>query len=331
MGLFGGGLVATQIGDDTAGGRKFVGIGIAIMIMCCGTAVTKGRKLCCSCGGAHNAHERRADGGGLEDGFSSAILRGPPSPEAFSGRGRSMNSDGRNTDWAGHTPSKRRGSRSKKAAAGAGPGSALARAHLEFEEHGGDSDQQQATEARQRRRRIHFADEAGVSALVNISPVPARSALAVRSPAGSPFKSDGITGGADGGNIFSSADLENQGAAELSLSLSPNAAFRSPRPPPSAAHSVDKDTTLHSALSGLRKMLHDRAEQMDATPASPSPLRSADVSPDMIPMVSDPGARVAVAAANFRHAMSRAAAEADAVSTPAAAGGGGRGADFAAP
>eukprot|EP01043_Picozoa_sp_COSAG02_P043367 COSAG02_NODE_3770_length_6258_cov_2588.033447_4_plen_791_part_00 len=329
VGLFGGGLIATQIGDDTADGRKFVGIGIAIMIMCCGAAVVKGRKLCCSCGGAHNAHESHGSGRDAGDDFSSAILSGPtkePSSEYGSGGGV-------NTDWAGNTPSKRRGSRSnRKTGAGEGSGSAVARAHLEFDSHSDDRDQQQATEARQRRRRIHFADEptpgaaaaggtrggsTSASALVNVSPSPAKPARAARSPAtaGSLFEFSGSrqrrssTGGDGGGSITNfSADLENQASSSVAnLSLSPNAAFQAPQQSPAAAHSADKDTTLHSALSGLRKMLHDRAEQLE-TPTSPSPHQSAGDSPD-------PGAGVAAAAANFRHAMSRAAAEADAVST----------------
>lgn len=340
VGLFGGGLVATQIGDDTADGRKFVGMGIAIMIICCGAAVVKGRKLCCYCGGANNAHETHGSGLYAGDDFSSAILSGPSRQEPSSESGGSGGSV--NTDWAGNTPSKRRGSRSNmNTGAREGQSSAVARAHLEFDSYDDDSDQQQATEARQRRRRIHFADEpssgaapaggnrsggASAPALVNVSPTPAKSALVVRSPAaaGSMFEFSGSrrrrssTGGDGGGSVNNfSTDLENQASSVANLSLSPNAAFQGTQQSPASTHSVDKDNTLHSALSGLRKMLHDRAEQLETTPTSPSPpfpFQSAGDSPDS-------GAGVATAAANFRHAMSRAAAEADAVPAPAPADG----------
>lgn len=325
VGLFGGGLVATQIGDDTADGRKFVGIGIAIMIMCCGAAVVKGRKLCCSCAGAHNAHENRGKRGDWDagDDFSSAILSGPSGEEPPSESGST--SSGVNTDRAGHTPFKRRGGGSKKKKAGEEAGSALARAHLEFDMHDNEEDEQHATEARQRRRRIHFADEptpaaagagissgrASISSQANVSPSPVRSALAVRSPAsaGSLFEFNGSrhrrgsTGG--GSNGVFTADLENQASPSVaSLSLSPNAAFQSGGAPASAQS--EKDTTLHSALSGLRKMLHDRAQQMETPHSSPSPLQSAPT-PD----------GVAAAAANFRVAIERAATEAEAGSSPA--------------
>ena len=39
---------------------------------CCASAVAKGRKLCCKCGGAHNANESHV--GRQQDDFSAAIL-----------------------------------------------------------------------------------------------------------------------------------------------------------------------------------------------------------------------------------------------------------------
>ena len=309
VGLFGGGLIATQLGDDsTSGGRKFVGIGIAIMITCCGAAVAKGRKLCCSCGGAHNAHEGRDRN--YDEGFSSAILGGgggggPGGRSASASSSSSSESGadrGLNTDWAGNTPSKRKGKRrSNSSGSGGGggggssrtdgPGSAVARAQLEF----GDDDDDGATEARQRRRRIHFADEpspvnansAGPAAAA-ASPSPARSALAVRSPApvaieaspaaaGASFdfsRRRGSSGGSSSASLTTDLEMQSRGSESGGGGggprISPNAAFAGPAA--AAGGGGGNGVQLDSALTGLRRMLQERAQQLE-TP-SPSPGNS---------------------------------------------------------
>jgi hypothetical protein len=72
IGLFGGGLIATQ-----SESRIGVGLGMAILIGCCATGVSKGRKLCCDCGGAQTL----ADQLHMEQSEWAGVLMPPDSPE----------------------------------------------------------------------------------------------------------------------------------------------------------------------------------------------------------------------------------------------------------